>query len=104
DGVLLEFRERLAGFGGEIVDTQIRALGMFADVIEAFAVGLPERPAAAEFLMENFAERFLVAIVEPDLRDARALVALAPPAFAFAREEQFLAVGGQRAVGTVIVK
>src|SRR5262249_33424148 len=68
------------------------------------AIGPPHRPAIAVLASEDFRETFLVEVADPHLAGLRALVALAPPRFALAREQQPLAIGRECPTGTVVIK
>src|SRR5262249_26482248 len=104
DGILLELREDLVRLRLEAMEVQVGAARVLADVVEPAAVRLPHRPAATEVPVQDLGERAGVEIVQPNLGDARALIALTPPAFAFAREEQLLAVGGEGAGVAIVVE
>src|SRR5262245_48463846 len=77
---------------------------MLADIVERLHIRAPHRPAATEFLMKHLGNRARMVIELPNLGDAGPGVSLAPPLFAFARENEQLAVGRQIAVAAVIVE
>src|SRR5438034_8571109 len=77
---------------------------MFADIIEGLQIRAPHRPAATIFLVQRLGDAAGGSIEFPNLGDARAGVTLAPPLFAFAREQEQLAVGREVAVAAVIIE
>src|SRR5262249_44791930 len=104
DRVALEARQLPRRVDFQVVLPEVAGAALGADVKERLAVGPPHRPAAAAVLAEDLGEGLLVELVEPDLAGLRALVALAPPGLAFAREEQPFTVGRQGTAGAVVVK
>ena len=106
--VVGELRQHSGRAVAERVLDQVPGRAVLPDEIEARAVRLPQRRTIRRLRLEHRGEcrrRFgRIEIGQPDLRRLRAVVALPPPLFSLAAEEQFLAVGGELAVGAVGVE
>src|SRR6185437_10139002 len=102
DRVVLERRQRLARLAREIVFPDVERALVHGDIIESLPIGFPERKHRAARGIELFRERLRRQIVEPDLRALGPAISLAPPLRTFAREQEFLAIGRERAVVPVI--
>src|SRR5262249_23649565 len=102
DRVVREVRELPRLALGQALLPEVERAGLAADVVEAAAGRLPQRPARAARGVEQLPEG--LAVVQPDLAGLRAVVALAPPRRAFAAEEQLAAVRRQAGVLAVVVE
>src|SRR5690606_15460157 len=87
-----------------IVLPEIEGTVAVRDVVEALAVRSPGGPAAFSAIAGDLNAAAILAIEHPDLTCTGSTVTLSPPGFAFAHEEDALAIRGDRALGGVIVQ
>lgn len=83
---------------------EVEAAVASSDEVEAGVIGLPEGPTGFGGFGDELFELAGGGVVFPDLAGTSALIALAPPGFAFAGEEEALAVRGDGGFGGVVVE